>query len=304
MVTSTPMTTLKSTVASPAVWPNNDDNEAALMPSFFHVGPPRTGTTWLYYALLDHVSLPVPEFEETRFFDERYSRGMNWYYRRFRWIPDQPVGEICPTYFASPVARKRIATHFPASKIACTLRDPVARLYSLYRVLRSNGTLRAPFEQAVHEHPELLETARYPFYLQGWFEDFGRDDVLVMFYEDLISNPHAYVERFCKFIGVQPPDRSRIPVRKIEPSAVLGAARFRWLTRAAVLTANALAQQKLRSVNAFLRKLGLRRFLFRNPGGFPPLDPAAEARLRAELEPEVEALERLTGRDLSHWKRR
>lgn len=273
-----------------------------MMPTFFHVGPPRTGTTWLYHALLDHVSLPVPRFEETWFFDRRYSRGINWYLTCFQYIPDRPVGEICPTYFASAIARERIALLCPGSKIACTFRDPVPRLYSLYRVLRRNGTVNSPFERAIHEDGELLETSRYAFYLKAWLHRFGERNVLITFYGDLISDPRAYVESFCKFIGVEPPDPARIPVRKIESSEAFGVPRFRWLNRVAAVARETLVDRKLGCVVKLFRRLGVRRFL--DKGSFPALDSAAEARLRAELEPEVEALERLLGCDLSHWKRR
>src|SRR5215467_11453066 len=48
-----------------------------LLPSFFIVGPPRTGTSWLHEILQSHTCLP--RVKETRFFDERFDRGVAWY---------------------------------------------------------------------------------------------------------------------------------------------------------------------------------------------------------------------------------
>src|SRR5258705_10557350 len=47
------------------------------LPSFFVIGPPRTGTTWLYEVLRNRALLPGPT-KETRFFDTHFNRGMEW----------------------------------------------------------------------------------------------------------------------------------------------------------------------------------------------------------------------------------
>ena len=75
------------------------------LPSFFIVGPPRTGTSWLHEILSGHVALPEPT-KETRFFDNHFHRGLEWYVHHFpRLAPGRHVGEVAPTYFASAPAR-------------------------------------------------------------------------------------------------------------------------------------------------------------------------------------------------------
>src|SRR5690349_11461994 len=104
------------------------------LPQFFGIGPPRTATTWLHRVLTGHVNLPRI-VKEPRFFDLRFSKGFDWYRGHFEPIdPAMPTGEISPTYFYSVDARHRIAKLLPNAKIICTLREPVARLYSLYRI--------------------------------------------------------------------------------------------------------------------------------------------------------------------------
>src|SRR5882762_7900481 len=71
------------------------------LPSFFVIGPPRTGTTWLYEVLRDRALLPAPT-KETRFFDTHFHRGIDWYRSHFPTLPaNRRIGEIAPTYFAS-----------------------------------------------------------------------------------------------------------------------------------------------------------------------------------------------------------
>jgi hypothetical protein len=52
--------------------------EPDFLPSFFILGPPRTGTTWLHEVLRNHAELPSPT-KETRFFDVHFHRGLDWY---------------------------------------------------------------------------------------------------------------------------------------------------------------------------------------------------------------------------------
>src|SRR5439155_1562759 len=106
---------------------------ALRLPDFIAVGPGRTGTTWLHEVLKGHVGLP--EIKEIQFFKWHYEKGLRWYASHFTKCPaGRPVGEICPVYFNSEIARSRIAEDLPRCKIICSLRDPVDRAYSHYRM--------------------------------------------------------------------------------------------------------------------------------------------------------------------------
>src|SRR5690242_2150942 len=71
-----------------------------VLPSFFVIGPPRTGTSWLHGILTAHAVLPFPT-KETRFFDVHFQRGLAWYMAHFPSSTDsRPIAEIAPTYFA------------------------------------------------------------------------------------------------------------------------------------------------------------------------------------------------------------
>ena len=108
--------------------------QALCMPSFFVIGPPRTGTSWLHEVLNQHTVLPSLS-KETRFFDSHFRRGFHWYSSHFRHrCIGQPVGEIAPTYFASPDARERISRLPSAARVICIFRNPVERILSLYRL--------------------------------------------------------------------------------------------------------------------------------------------------------------------------
>jgi len=143
------------------------------LPSFFVIGPPRTGSTWLYEALNHHTLLPKLT-KETRFFDTHFHRGFNWYRAHYpRANNGRIIGEVAPTYFASAEARERIARAVPQARVVCVFRDPVERILSLYRLKCAYGLIRWNFEQAILNDPELLESGRYATNLKAWRQTLG-----------------------------------------------------------------------------------------------------------------------------------
>lgn len=179
----------------------NGNNKFAL-PSFFLIGPPRTGTSWLHSVLSERAWLAHPT-KETRFFDKNFERGLNWYASHYRKVQgDRLVGEVAPTYFASEQARERIVHLIPHARIVCTLRNPVDRVLSLYRLKRAYGLIRWTFEEALKRDPELMDSSQYSVYLTAWKSAFGETQVMVALHEDAQSDAQSYIDKVVDFIGV------------------------------------------------------------------------------------------------------
>lgn len=271
-------------------------------PDFIAIGPPRTGTTWLYRALSGRVGLPR-DTKETDFFSDHYHRGIEWYLDFFRDSrADLPVGEISPNYFAAPEAPERIAAHVRQCRIVCTLRDPVDRLYSFYRLMRHNGWTRASMEEIAAGSSPATEASRYAHYLRRWRERFGAERVMVAFYEDLESAPQQFLDAICGFIGVPPVALEDSPLLGKRVNSVTRGPRVALLAEKAWRLRRWLEARNAVAAIAMLRKMGVWRFSFRGGGEFGPLAPEIEMRLRERFRPEVDALEEMLGRDLSAWK--
>jgi len=119
------------------------------LPSFFLIGPPRTGTSWLHEVLSRHTLLPSST-KETRFFDVHFHRGLKWYRAHYpKRFGHRMMGEVAPTYFASPKARERIVQMVPTARMVCIFRHPIDRVVSLYRVKRAYGMIPWGFEEAL-----------------------------------------------------------------------------------------------------------------------------------------------------------
>jgi hypothetical protein len=278
---------------------------AGLLPSFFVIGPPRTGTSWMHEILRKRTTLPAV-VKETRFFDVYFDRGLEWYLRQFprNGKLHVPRGEIAPTYFASPHARQRIATAMPHAKVVCIFRNPVERMVSLYRVKRAYGMIRCSFGEALLSDGELLESAKYASHFKHWRQMLGKDQILPTLYEQLREDPQGYVDAISEFLGIEKFRLTSTEMRSVHEGGALTHPRIYHLTHAGSDVAEWLKTKGLGRVVFQLRNSPVGDFLL---GGGQPFEalPTELAHMAYELvRGEVEELEALLNWDLSGWEPR
>ena len=287
--------------STPAVarWIEVDER---LLPSFFVVGPPRTGSSWLHETLSAHTVLPTP-WKETRFFDTHFHRGLKWYLTHYKESKGTgPIGEVAPTYFASSVARERMVETLPNAKIICVFRNPVERIVSLYRLKRAYGWIPWNFEEALVRDPELMQSSQYVSNLRLWQQSFGKDNVMAGVYDDLREDPQGFVDSAVDFIGVPRFTLAESQCGLVHDSDRMTQPKSYYRTRSARLVSEWFKARRLdRLVTAFKRS-ALKKMVL--GGGKPFAQPPIEISswLYDQLRPEVDELETMLGRDLSAWK--
>jgi Sulfotransferase domain len=260
------------------------DNVSPL-PSFFIIGPPRTGTTWLHNVLSPCASLSHPT-KETRFFDQHFDLGLAWYRSHFRKAAEGRVtGEVAPTYFASPLARERIARIIPQAKIVCVFRNPVDRVVSLYRLKRAYGLIRWSFEEALKNDPELIETSRYAFHLEQWKQTFGNAQVMVTVHEDIESDPQSYLDRLANFIGLPRLQLRPIQLRHMLTSEDMTEPRHYYWTRGALLMSEWARRRRLDSVLATAKRVGGLKLFLGGGRRFSELSPVQKDKVAPAVPP-------------------
>jgi len=194
------------------------------LPDFIIGGAPRSGTTWLYELLDRHprVHMAKPLKPEPKFFlvDSTYAKGLQFY--SDTWFaaapPDLLTGEKSTDYLESPVAAERIARDLPQARLIFILREPADRAYSNYLWSRMNGIETESLETALtlEEERERTLPARWRFarpfsyfsrglyadLLQPYFDRFPRQQILVVKFEDIMSQPAALAQRVHRFLGI------------------------------------------------------------------------------------------------------
>lgn len=272
------------------------------LPSFFVAGPPRTGTSWLHTVLSQHVSLPSFN-KETRFFDVHFARGLKWYSRHFPASPaGRPMGEVAPTYFASPQAREHLAGTIPHARLVFIFRNPVQRVVSMYRAKLAYGRFSWTFEQALERDPELMDSGRYATHLREWRRIFPRDQILITFYDDLRRDPQSFMDRLARFVGIPRFVLTPAQLGRVYSSGTMTVPRSYLATWAGTAIADWCKARRLEKLVSAVKNSRLIGLFIGGGRPFPEISQETLRRLYEVFRPEVEGLEALLARDLSHWK--
>lgn len=128
--------------------------------------------------------------------------------------------EAAPPGPAEQAIPRRIREAYPEARLIAVLRDPVARARSYHRMSRMRGHEQRPFDVAIREllEPGALAESRarpnvgnsyvvlgeYGRLLQGYFDVFPREQLLVLFHDELERDPEAVCETAFAFLGVDP----------------------------------------------------------------------------------------------------
>jgi LPS sulfotransferase NodH len=272
------------------------------LPSFIVVGPPRTGTSWLHEVLSEHTNLPEPT-KETRFFDLHFDRGVRWYLDHFSSAHKGcPRGEVAPTYFRSAQALDRIAQTIPEVKLVFIFRHPVQRLVSLYRLKRAYGRVSWSLEEALERDPELVESSLYATNLRKWQSQFPKEQLSINLYEDLSSNPQAFVDRLADFLEIPRFQLQESQLKQVYSTAKMTEPRNLLATKVATAVADWCKARSLDHIVAGVKNSHLIRLFLGGGAPFADIPMETLKKVRTQMLREIEELEDILGRDLSHWK--
>jgi hypothetical protein len=143
------------------------------------------------------------------------------------------------------------------------------------------------------------EVARYAEQLTRYIDIFGRSQVLVVLFDDFVTDPARAVADVCRHIGVAPMTPARLPI--VNARKAPRSARLRdWLVRPPAV-ARAVARTLLPTTE--LRRRAAARLWRVNTRSAtrPPLDPELSRRIRDAYADDIGRLAALIGRDLSSW---
>lgn len=294
-------------------------------PDFFIVGAPKCGTTALDFYLKQHPEIYMAP-KELHYFGAdlifrcpiKSRQGSN-YFEFFSGIKEQWAGETSVWYLYSKTAAEQIHAFNQNSKIIVILRNPIDFLYSLYYQLRWNGdepletfesaleaeqsrrqgyNLRNTTAHGPRQALYYIDTVRFTDQLWRYLKIFGKENVLVILYDDFSENTAAVYWNVLNFLGVSSEFQPQFDVvngnKIIKNEALWRFIKFgpAWLRAAWRTTLPGPARgQILRTINKINTKSAPR----------PPMRHETRVYLEKVLTPEVESLSKLLGRDLMHW---
>jgi len=176
-------------------------------PDFVVIGAMKCATSTLHEQLAAQPGFFMSRPKEPNFFsdDDVWARGMDWYQGLFADAPPGALRGESSTHYTKlpthPDALPRLAEALGPRRFVYVMRHPVDRLVSHYIHEWTQRTIEVPMDEAVHRHPELVDYGCYAMQLRPWFERFGREAVLPVFFERLAEEPDAELLRVARFLG-------------------------------------------------------------------------------------------------------
>ena len=172
------------------------------LPSFLVIGPPRTGTTWLYNVLCKANNVFVPSRKQIHYFDKNYELGLDWYSLSFKdSSTDDVIGECTPDYISEKKYIKRISKDLPNVKLIMIHRDPVERAFSHYRIRYREGYYgNKSFNEVFLNDKLLLNNSLYYTHLKNLLAFFKPSQILIIDYNSIKHDPISSLKHFFNFI--------------------------------------------------------------------------------------------------------
>jgi hypothetical protein len=240
--------------------------------------------------------------------NRKVMRGEEQYAQLFtRVTTEKAIGESSAFYLCLPGTAERIAQAIPDAKILMVLREPAARAYSAYMLLRRDGRETLSFEEGLSREEErkrqgfepmwwYKDLSLYASQVKCYLETFGRERVKVLLYDELFSNPEPVLREVFAFLGVGEDVAINTSVR-YNVSGAPRSRRLHTLLYKLSDTSNALAK----CVKPALAWKAMGMFLLRP---VPQMNPQTYAELKEYFAEDVGRLEELLQRDLRCWHHR
>ena len=271
-----------------------------MLPDFIVIGAMKAGTTALFQYLVKHPRVSMPWRKELDFFsnETNWAKGVAWYEEQFaNASPGQRVGEASPNYSKRhtwPETPGRMAEVLPNARIIYMVRDPIARMESMYLdMLHYGGEVRSMNE--VSGDHDYRTTSSYGWQLAPYVETYGADRVLVETADRLRADRDAVLDRVFRFLDVEPGDMPA--VGPIEANRSDEKRIPNWLGRRIRRSRPWAVDPKRKDLPRWRNRLLLRQ----SSHDAAHLSGSKRRELEAHFTPDLHRLQSMVDVDLSYW---
>ena len=274
----------------------------------FIVGAPKAGTTSLHHYLNQHTEVSMSSVKEPNFFSSKEVESLfynskciddsNDYHKLFSIEKRQVRGEASVSYLFYENVPKRIYDYNSEAKIIIMLREPIERAFSHYLMDCRLGFCSVKLEDIIatpQSYPQYfqqyLELGNYYSQIKRYQDTFGKEQLLVIFYEDFKTNTKKVMNRVFSFLEIEQQEIDfSVKNSFLSPSNTLISKLYKFnIVRKVVKT---ILPERL---------LSLIRSKYFSAKSKPMLSKAIEKQLKVFYKSDVFQLEKLLNIDLARW---
>lgn len=262
---------------------------------FLLIGSAKSATTSLSNALSQHPDICFSDPKEPQFFSEDdCSDHLDYYHSLFKNKSAKLYGEGSTNYSKFPHYNKTIHQDIfdynPNMKIIYMMRHPIDRIVSHY--IHSYNRGHEPINDiniALTRNNHYIDTARYAMQIEPYINLLGRNNILMLFFEDFVSNPQCLLNTTFNFLNI---DGITINKKTLNTNKSFN---------------RKVIHHKYDNPKTIFEKLRKVVFIIKNyfNSDFinqkPTLSSETKIYILNSVKDDIKKIEKLTNRDLSHW---
>ena len=267
------------------------------------IGAMKCGTTTLADQLKAHPEVAFCRRKEPEFFSKNtdWRKGLDGYHALFDGVPGRVRMEASTGLTFYPFFNrgiwKDLYEYNPDLRFIYLVRDPIDRVISHYMHIRERGFTDLPIDEALRTIGLMLNVTRYHAQVSPYIETFGRDQVLILLFEDLVKDRERTLGKVASHLGIDP---TLFPPQQRHSNRSVGGRKHLHRFDAPPFWAKAI----MKLAPARFKDLIWQRIAYDPSRSFssrPELASEWREAVVRMLRSDIEALERLLDRDLSAW---
>ena len=192
---------------------------------FFIVGAAKSGTTSLYNYLFKHPEVCMSSIKEPNFFSNKLLNEQKMYYKdvkidsieKYHNLFDKHTnnkicGEASVSYLFYEKIAKQIKKYNKNAKIIIMLRNPIERAFSHYLMDLRLGFVNESFDSIIYRnsknknqclhYQQYIKVGNYSSQVLKYLDSFGKDNILIINYDDFVKSPSLEFKKTCKFLQI------------------------------------------------------------------------------------------------------
>lgn len=263
----------------------------------FLVGSRKSGTTSLANFLGGHNEISLCNIKEPNHFNNISVKSIDNYHSMFDW--NKNIQLDASTGYTSNLNNTKniceaIYAYNPKAKVIYTIREPLERIRSHYRMSYERGDLNTSLNEALRSHKLLLDCSRYYSQISVFIHIFGKENVLILKSEEL--NKCETEKSIIYFLNLTRPFEKQIGV---DNTANTDYRMPRSIDR--ILTNKLYAIIKSMFPKCIVTFVKSNYYKAKNKNLSMKLNLESKKVLKKELIPEIDKLQTIVDFDVSNW---
>ncbi len=267
---------------------------------FMIVGAQKCATTTLFEVLERHPALSGCGNKEPHFFSttEDWKTALDDYHKLYTQKEGLKFFEGSTTYTFAPHRNKEmwkdLHEYNPEMKFIYMVRNPLARLVSAYMHSYERGYTERELNDALVQEPYMVDVTRYMMQIAPYLKTFGNENVHIIDFDDFIKDREGVMQKLSLFLEIPYEDFTGFEEAHANASIGRQKLHIKWDKDTKL---RRILEGRFPKIWTRLTDNSSRSFDVK-----PQIELALQEKLLKDLEPDIAGMEKLLGKDLTHWR--